>query len=158
MNHLGRHVLVECYDASFEKLNNLPLIRQAMLRAAVEMGATVISDSFHKFSPQGVSGAVVIAESHLTIHTWPELGYAAIDFFTCGAADPNQGLQVLARQLGSATLKTSEFGRGFVRPTGGGDGPELMNSKTYQLGQTPAPAMPAPARVSETELVEAMVA
>ncbi len=129
----GRHVLVECYDADFEALNNLLLIREAMLRAATEMGATIINDSFHQFAPQGVSGAVVIAESHLTIHTWPEEGYAAIDFFTCGECDPHAGFMVLARELGSATLKVQEFERGFVDPVGGGEKARLVADIAYSF-------------------------
>lgn len=131
MRAKGRHVLVECYDADFCALNNLLLIREAMLRAANAMGATIISDSFHQFSPQGVSGAVVIAESHLTIHTWPEEGYAAIDFFTCGTCDPHAGFMVLASELGSATLKIQEFERGFVNPTGGGEKAQLVADISY---------------------------
>lgn len=123
-NHgLGRHVLVECYDARFEALNDLDLIRDAMLRATTVMQATMLSEKFHKFAPQGVSGAIVIAESHLTIHTWPELGYAAIDFFTCGHCDPVEGFKVLAAGIGSGTMRISEFVRGF--PTPGAAGGEV---------------------------------
>lgn len=131
MKAKGRHILIECYDADFEKLNSLSLIREAMLEAAVIMHATIISDSFHQFSPQGVSGAVVIAESHLTIHTWPEEKYAAIDFFTCGICDPFKGFKYLSQKLGSSTLKIQEFERGFVFPDGGGDKAKLV--KEYSL-------------------------
>lgn len=120
MQAKGRHILVEVYDCSFNALNDLHLIRTAMLTAAEEMQVTILSDYFHQFSPQGVSGAVVIAESHLTIHTWPEDGYAAVDFFTCGEADPYKGFMTLARELGSATIKVVEMERGFVNAAGGG--------------------------------------
>jgi spermidine synthase len=84
MNSLGRHVLVEFFGCSSEILNDVPLIESSMVTAAKEAGATVINSVFHHFSPFGVSGVVVIQESHLAIHTWPEYRYAAVDLFTCG--------------------------------------------------------------------------
>jgi spermidine synthase len=83
---LGRHILVEFYDCSAEVLSDVTLIEQSMVSAAQEAGATVINSTFHHFSPFGVSGVVVIQESHLAIHTWPEFGYAAVDLFTCGGS------------------------------------------------------------------------
>ena len=71
MNALGRHLLVELHDCNREALNDLDLIRDIMVKAAIDCGAVVLGSSFHRFSPQGVSGVVVIAESHLSIHTWP---------------------------------------------------------------------------------------
>jgi len=84
MNSLGRHVLVEFFGCSSDILNDVPLIESSMVAAAKEAGATVINSVFHHFSPFGVSGVVVIQESHLAIHTWPEYRYAAVDLFTCG--------------------------------------------------------------------------
>ena len=84
MNSLGRHILVEFFGCSSEILNNVSVIESSMLVAAQEAGATVINSTFHHFSPFGVSGVVVIQESHLAIHTWPEYRYAAVDLFTCG--------------------------------------------------------------------------
>jgi len=84
MNSLGRHVLVEFFGCSAEILNDVPVIETSMVEAASEAGATIISSVFHHFSPFGVSGVVVIQESHLAIHTWPEYRYAAVDLFTCG--------------------------------------------------------------------------
>ena len=84
MNSLGRHILVEFFGCSPEILNNVSVIESSMLVAAQEAGATVINSTFHHFSPFGVSGVVVIQESHLAIHTWPEYRYAAVDLFTCG--------------------------------------------------------------------------
>jgi spermidine synthase len=81
---LGRHLLVELYDCSPELLSDVSYVEQAMVSAAQEAEATVINSTFHHFSPFGVSGVVVIQESHLAIHTWPEFGYAAVDIFTCG--------------------------------------------------------------------------
>ncbi|WP_187262437.1 polyamine aminopropyltransferase [Pontibacter beigongshangensis] len=84
MDALGRHILVEFYDCSPELMNDVMHIENSMVAAAETAGATVINSTFHHFSPYGVSGVVVIQESHLAIHTWPEYGYAAVDLFTCG--------------------------------------------------------------------------
>ncbi|HPI41374.1 MAG TPA: adenosylmethionine decarboxylase, partial [Pseudobdellovibrionaceae bacterium] len=84
MNSLGRHILVEFNSCNPEKLNDVAFIEQSMIKAAEIAGATVINSTFHHFSPWGVSGVVVIQESHLAIHTWPEYRYAAVDLFTCG--------------------------------------------------------------------------
>ena len=81
MQSLGRHVLAELYGCRFEVLNDIDKVQDIMVNAALEAGAEVREMVFHKFSPQGVSGVVVISESHLAIHTWPELGYAAVDVF-----------------------------------------------------------------------------
>ncbi|MEL6469548.1 MAG: polyamine aminopropyltransferase [Cyanobacteria bacterium J06623_4] len=86
MNSLGRHILVEFHGCSAEILNDVPRIEQSMVAAAKKSGATIISSVFHHFSPFGVSGVVVIQESHLAIHTWPEYRYAAVDLFTCGGS------------------------------------------------------------------------
>ncbi|MDQ3072355.1 MAG: polyamine aminopropyltransferase [Bacteroidota bacterium] len=81
---LGRHIIVEYYECSSEILSDVAAIEKAMVDAAKVAGATIINSTFHHFSPFGVSGVVVIQESHLAIHTWPEYGYAAVDIFTCG--------------------------------------------------------------------------
>ena len=80
---LGRHILAEFYGCDFEELNNQDNIQVYMRNAAIKAKATIVNESFHKFSPWGVSGVIVIQESHLTIHTWPEYCYAAVDLFTC---------------------------------------------------------------------------
>ena len=82
MQALGRQILIEFYDCQNEVLTDRDRIRQYMLEAARHAGATVISDTFHHFKPDGISGVVVIAESHISIHTWPE-HHAAVDVF-CG--------------------------------------------------------------------------
>ena len=84
MNVLGTHVLLELRDCDPLLLDDLSHIRQALFSAASEVGAHVVGESFHRFAPQGVTGILSIAESHISIHTWPEFGYAAADIFTCG--------------------------------------------------------------------------
>ena len=100
MNALGRHLLVELQDCNRAVLNDLSFLRDSMITAAVACGAVVLGDSFHRFSPQGISGVVVIAESHLSIHTWPEYAYAAVDIFTCGTAvEPEKAAGTLIEKL-----------------------------------------------------------
>ena len=85
-----------------------------MLRAAVETGATVIGKIFHQFSPQGVTGVVAIAESHLCIHTWPEFSYAAVDIFTCGENfDPTEAAKLIIAGLESSDPEMTEVSRGI---------------------------------------------
>jgi S-adenosylmethionine decarboxylase len=84
MQALGRQILVEFYECDHDILKDEEYITKAMVEACIKGQATVVTHTFHSFSPYGVSGVVVIAESHVAIHTWPEYGYAAVDIFTCG--------------------------------------------------------------------------
>ncbi len=114
MNSLGIHVIAELSDCRRDLLGDLGRVRGAMIRAAEEAGAEVREVAFHRFSPQGISGVVVIAESHLSIHTWPELGYAAIDVYTCGDhTDPQRACDYLASFFESGHVKTTAVERGF---------------------------------------------
>ena len=90
-----------------------------MKRAALECGATIVNAVFHAFNPHGVSGVVVIAESHLTIHTWPEYGYAAVDVFTCGdTVDPWIATSTLKEYFKAEKIKTVEIQRGELKTEG----------------------------------------
>ena len=112
---LGRHILVEFYRCDPAALNDAALIRSAMEEAALRARATVVSSHVHHFSPQGISGVVIIAESHLTIHTWPEKLYAAVDIFTCGSdLLPHDAVSYLETALGSGQVSVVEMKRGFV--------------------------------------------
>ncbi len=84
MQALGRQILVEFYDCDKDILKDEQYIAKSMVDACIIGKATVVAHTFHSFSPYGVSGVVIIAESHVAIHTWPEYGYAAVDIFTCG--------------------------------------------------------------------------
>ncbi len=115
MQSLGRHVLAEVHGCRFEVLNDIKKVQDIMVNAALEAGAEVREVVFHKFSPQGVSGVVVISESHLAIHTWPELGYAAVDVFTCGEkVDPWDACNYMAEKFGAEYVNASEIKRGFI--------------------------------------------
>ncbi len=115
MNALGKHLLLELKDCDPETLNNLELLKSIMLNAANECGAKVLGESFHVFKPQGVSGVVTIAESHLFIHTWPEYGYAAADIFTCGTTvQPDKAAEILIKKLGARNHSVIEVQRGLL--------------------------------------------
>lgn len=112
MNALGRHILVEFTGCNAETLNDVTKIEKSMVAAAEVAGATVISSNFHHFSPFGVSGVVVIQESHLAIHTWPEYRYAAVDLFTCGdTVDPWISFEHLKKAF-EANYSALEMNRG----------------------------------------------
>ena len=115
MDALGRHLLLELKDCRKEALNDLDFLRSAMITAANDCGATVLGDSFHPFEPHGVSGVVVIAESHLSIHTWPEYDYAAVDIFTCGTTvQPEIAAEVLIEKLEAGSHSVVEIRRGLL--------------------------------------------
>jgi len=118
MQGLGRHILAEVYGCEFRILNDLDEIREILVSAALSAGAEVRETAFHRFSPQGVSGVVVISESHIAIHTWPELGYAALDVFTCGErVDPWAVVDAIVKEFGSKQVTATEVKRGiFSRP------------------------------------------
>jgi len=112
-NSLGRHVLAEVYGCTAEILNDINLVEKIMVKAALAAGAEIREVAFHKFSPQGVSGVVVISESHLAIHTWPELGYAAVDVFTCGdSVDPWVSCNYIKHEFSAQRMEAKEVRRG----------------------------------------------
>ncbi len=112
-NILGRHLLVEFYNCNPHILNAVWYIEKFMNQAALACNATIVQSSFHRFEPYGVSGVVVIAESHLAIHTWPEYRYASVDLFTCGGnIDPMEAYAVLKSKLEAQTAEIQELQRG----------------------------------------------
>lgn len=127
-NYLGRHILAEFFECDSNILNNPKLVEKYMLEAALECGATIVNKCFHLFSPHGVSGVVIISESHLAIHTWPEFGYAAVDLFTCGEqCDPKVSYQYLKEKFNSKDAKYTQLNRGLM------DNKEHVEHKTFQV-------------------------
>jgi spermidine synthase len=115
MTALGRHILVEFIGCKPEIMNDVSHIETSMVYAAKKAGATVINSTFHHFSPYGVSGVIVIQESHLAIHTWPEYGYAAVDLFTCGeSVDPWISFDELKEKFGAKNYCALEINRGAI--------------------------------------------
>ncbi len=116
MEALGRQILVEFYDCDTDKINDVEYIESSFLKATRLSGATIISHNFHKFSPYGVSGVVVIAESHVSIHSWPEYNYAAVDIFTCGdTIDPWVIQEHLKEAFNSQNTSSMEMKRGMFK-------------------------------------------
>lgn len=110
---LGHHILADFYDCSNELLDDVVQVRIYMHEAAIKAGATIVQENFHKFAPMGVSGVIVIQESHLTIHTWPECRYAAVDLFTCGTnVNAWAAFDYLQEKLGSGNVEYSDLVRG----------------------------------------------
>jgi len=115
LNALGRHLLMELKDCNGEVLDDVDALKDALLTAADEAGATVLDESFHRFSPHGISGVVIIAESHLFIHTWPEYSYAAADIFTCGdSVQPEKAAEIIIHKLGAGEHSITEIQRGAL--------------------------------------------
>ena len=109
----GMHLLVDLWGAS--NLDDSALIDQVLRSAALEAGATILHSHFHTFTPNGgVSGVVVLAESHISIHTWPERGYAAVDIFMCGACNPYDAVPVLRAAFRPERVHVGEQRRGQV--------------------------------------------
>ncbi|MEM6796298.1 MAG: adenosylmethionine decarboxylase [Acidobacteriota bacterium] len=97
MTPLGHQLLLDLSGIEADRLDDISSLRQLLVAAARDGGATVVEERFHRFAPHGVSGVVILAESHLAVHTWPELGTAAIDIFTCGDAS-------LTERIGESVL------------------------------------------------------
>jgi S-adenosylmethionine decarboxylase len=112
---LGRHLLCEYHGCDRELLNRPEVIRAELVAAVTLAGATPLHEVVHAFSPHGVTGVVVIAESHFAIHTWPEYGFAAVDLFTCGdAVDPYRAFEHLKSALRAHTHSVVEVRRGLM--------------------------------------------
>lgn len=113
MNRLGTHLLLDLAGAPFATLDDPSVVEAALVDTVSAMGAQVLGVHLHRLSPQGISGVVVISESHLTIHTWPERGEAAVDLFTCG--DPalaRTAVAALVTTLGATVSNLREVSRG----------------------------------------------
>jgi S-adenosylmethionine decarboxylase len=114
LNALGRHLLLELFDCDSDAINNLEAVKGALVEAAKRAHATIVDVVFHEFNPFGVSGVVVIAESHLSIHTWPEYRYAAVDIFSCGdILKPEVAASYLVQQFGAERTSVVEMQRGM---------------------------------------------
>jgi S-adenosylmethionine decarboxylase len=109
----GRHILVDVWGVDFDTLNDPDTMKSAMLGAAEAAGATVVGASFHRFPVQGLSGVVLLAESHISVHTFPEHSYGAFDIFTCGSrVDPERACRHLMETLQASRTSVRRFSRG----------------------------------------------
>lgn len=113
MNTLGSHLLVELNGCNEQLLDDLSRVKSALIDAADEAGATIVGEIFHEFSPVGVTGVVAIAESHISIHTWPEHGYAAVDVFSCSETfRPHEAARLIVERLGAESHTVQVIERG----------------------------------------------
>ncbi|MCX4239882.1 adenosylmethionine decarboxylase [Paraliomyxa miuraensis] len=108
----GRHWVVELHGCRSTILDDQDAVADLLKRAAEAAGATVLDVHVHGFDPVGVAGVAVLAESHLSIHTWPEVGYVAADLYTCGRCDPSRAYAVLVSELAATRSEVMELTRG----------------------------------------------
>ena len=113
MEHLGTQIIIDLYGCDTSLLNDKGKITHYLLSGVEVLGATILNSYFHKFAPQGVTGVIVIAESHVSIHTWPEHRYAAIDIFTCGnRTHPHEAAEALIKKFSPEKHHIQEINRG----------------------------------------------
>ncbi|AEF95931.1 adenosylmethionine decarboxylase [Methanotorris igneus] len=119
MRYLGKHLILELWGCDPKALDDQEGIEKMLVDSVNACGATLICIKTHKFSPQGVTGVAVLAESHISIHTWPELGYAAIDVFTCGShVEPANALKPIREFLKPKHLEVLDVKRGIILEEG----------------------------------------
>jgi len=112
LRYAGTHLLVDLWGA--RDLDDPAAIDRTLRACAEASGATVLGGDFHRFQPNGVSGMLLLAESHISIHTWPERGFAALDLFMCGECDPYAGIEVLKRAFEPEQITLTEHKRGMI--------------------------------------------
>ena len=126
MDTIGRHVLMEYRGCNSEVLNDIVRVEALLLLAVEKAKATPIQSLLHPFTPCGVSGVVILQESHISIHTWPEEGYAALDFYTCGECNPEAGVDLLRKGFGAQSSEIMVLDRGMEK------GRSISLSRHYQ--------------------------
>lgn len=136
---LGAQMLIEMRDCLTEHLDDLEWVKGVLVEAARRAQATIVDMIFHKFNPVGISGVVVIAESHLTIHTWPEYRYAAVDIFSCGKTlQASEAASYMIEQFRSVCPSIVEIRRGVfslptVKPTSPGVTRQVCSAKSSSV-------------------------
>lgn len=112
MSFAGTHIILDCWEA--KHLDNIKLIEKALRKAVTASGATLLHIHLHHFTPNGgVSGVAVLAESHISIHTWPERDFAALDIFMCGETQPEKAIQVFEKAFETKKITVSKHYRGM---------------------------------------------
>ncbi len=109
----GKHYLVELMDCDPAKLKTVKEVRQILLKAAEKSKATVVKHFFHQYKPYGVTGIILISESHFSVHTWPQDKYAAFDILTCGKMFPQRAVKELEKGFRAKRVKVKVVRRGF---------------------------------------------
>lgn len=114
MIYAGTHIIIDLWEAS--RLDDLELMEQTLIKAVKEVKATLLHIHLHHFQPNGgISGVAVLAESHISVHTWPERGYAAFDVFTCGDSMPEKAVDVLKAAFNPSEVVVSSHFRGRIK-------------------------------------------
>ncbi len=110
---VGAHVLADFWGCQFEKLDDADLLMDSLRQAAISANMTILGEESHKFYPQGFTGLLLLSESHISIHTYPEQGYAAIDVFTCGGGMTQKAIEFLKEILRPTQIKEMVVRRGI---------------------------------------------
>ena len=136
MKTISVHLLCELTGCDRQKLNDVAFVKATLSAAAVAAQTTILNGYFHQFEPTGVSGVLCLAESHISVHTWPEAGYAAADIFTCGdRAVPQAAVDYMAKAFGAQHIHVVNMLRGL--PDDGGKYTSLRTEKPYEQGHLP---------------------
>lgn len=115
MEALGLHILLELFGCDARALNDKKALEKIFVHTAKESNAVVLETAFHKFNPHGISGVVIIAESHFAVHTWPEYGYAAVDIFSCGKKmDYEKAVDLIKKAFSPTHMTTIALKRGVL--------------------------------------------
>lgn len=108
----GQHILAEYFECDASLLQDISYIKDVLIEGALASHANIVNHFFHPFHPQGVSGVLVLKESHFSIHTWPEWGYASVDIYTCGNCDPLPACLVVHDKIKSSEYELLKINRG----------------------------------------------
>lgn len=112
-NHAGTHLLIELWQA--KNIDSVRAIKKIFSKAIKDCGATLLRQDYHRFTPfKGISGIAIIKESHISIHSWPELNYAAVDIFVCGSVDPYRALPAIKEGFKPKKIQIIELKRGIL--------------------------------------------
>ena len=115
-NYLATHTLIDLDECDPSLLDNLEYVRLSLIEASTEAKATILSDKFHKFDPIGVTGFVTLAESHISVHTWPEYAFATVDILSCGnSMDPVIATKYIISKFKCAKASIKKYKRGEVK-------------------------------------------
>jgi len=129
VENLGTHLILDYYGCSFEDLNDVDKLTGILEESVTKSGATLIKTVLHKFEPQGISGVLILAESHIAVHTWPEHGYAAFEIFMCGdVAEPGEAHRYIADMLQPRSVDVKIVVRGVM---------ERIKDATRDYGASP---------------------
>tara|TARA_B100001167_G_C16644750_1_gene245764 strand:+ start:229 stop:624 length:396 start_codon:yes stop_codon:yes gene_type:complete len=114
LKSLGTHLLLDLEHCDPEILDDISQVKELLMKAALDCGATVVGETFFKFKPHGVTGVVSIAESHLCVHTWPEYSYASVDIFSCGQSfDVDKSADILIKGFSCSSPRIKRIKRGL---------------------------------------------